>query len=202
MQEAAVQALLSAGVTPGGALDVLRARLDPDAPTSLALALRNMGLPENVISQTLATYEELSASVDVQLGAFVDSNTMYTLSAHLPAFASTYPVSAMTTVREIVEQVQNDAGTKWRSTPRIHPRWANSTSEDDRALISVMLDPVATVDIRRNFRFYHRENNLDEYFPPDRYLYDGRISHYVVSPNAKLLTYRGTRETSEFITPL
>jgi hypothetical protein len=204
MQEAAVQAMLAAGIPMARAVDVLRARLDPGAPSTLAALLQQrFDLPSPLIAQIVREYESRLEPVEISVGAFYTSRQFVEPGSFYPAFARRFKVSRFATVREIVEQAQTEAELEWAKFPEVFRDWRldrNLRVKTTSKLITVALDPVATVDIRRKFRVGQPED-IDVYFPRDRYLYNGRTQDYIVSPNARLLTYAGSGQPSEFEPP-
>lgn len=174
--EALGATLLAAEIPPAVAIDVLRARLDPDAPLSLAATLTSRDIPRDIVNLILAEYEKKLEPVNVVLGARASvPGISYALE-----IVQEYVVLPDSTVREIVDRVQGDAALQWAMERGGGDPWASV--RDYSKVISVVMYPEEVVDEEGAFEFdFERDTSI---------LFDGKVGLFTISPNAKALTYR------------
>lgn len=178
-QEALGAAMLSA-VAPARAIDVLRARLDPDAPETIALVMLQAGFPFELIEPTIQAYEKSLDPVDVMFGASFELGTVG--SDRVYEFRKVYEVSPFATVSEVVKRVQEDASMHWLVPSRSDDPFADIEDEDYATSISVYMYP---------------EGAIGSGSP----LFDSATGEFTASPNSKVLIYTKSLLPSPFVDP-
>jgi hypothetical protein len=189
-REAFLRAMLDAGVPHGRATQIFRARerLDIVDQSTIALSLARNDIPPELIYDILRIYEENMAPVSVVIGAEADSGDR---RVGILQYATNVEVSPMSTVREVVEEVQESAALNWTVPGRSDDPWAH-LSTDFATDVSVGLFPEDTSPADA-LRSDLKVGSL--------LLYDHESKSYIVPPDSKLLTYRGSGQLSPFLLP-